>query len=115
MLNDKVAYQRKQIEEYIEQNIRTANLDELSKILGYSAVYTGNLVKKLTDKSFSKLLQSKRCSVAAQLLADTDLSVEEIIESVGYENQSFFREVFKEKYGKNPLAFRNRKTKGYDQ
>lgn len=114
MTNDKFEDLRNQIGEYLEHNIKTANLDELSKILGYSTVYTGNLVKKLTDKSFSKLLQSKRCSIAAQLLADTDLSVEEIIESVGYENQSFFREVFKEKYGKNPLAFRNRK-KGHDQ
>lgn len=97
---------RGQIEAYIEQKITGAKLEELAKELGYSAVYTGSLVKKLTGKTFSKLLQSKRCSVAAKLLAETELSVEEIISTVGYENESFFREVFREKYGKKPLEFR---------
>lgn len=96
------------IESYIEQNIKNASLDELSKLLGYSTVYTGSLVRKLTNKSFSKLLQSKRCSVAAQKLKETDMSVEEIINSVGYENETFFRKIFKEKYGKSPHEFRKK-------
>lgn len=99
---------RKEIESYIEQNIKTANLEELSKILGYSAVYTGSLVKKLTGKSFSKEVQEKRCSIAARKLLETDLSIEEIITGVGYENESFFRKIFKEKYGKNPLEYRKK-------
>lgn len=97
-----------QIKTYIEQNIKTANLEELSAILGYSAVYTGSLVKKLTGKSFSKEVQDKRCSIAARKLLETDLSIEEIIADVGYENESFFRKIFKEKYCKNPLEYRKR-------
>ena len=99
---------RKQIETYIEKNIKTANLEELSEILGYSAVYAGNVVKKVMGKPFSKAVQAKRCSIAAQKLSETDMSVEEIIKDVGYENESFFRKVFKEKYGKNPLEYRNK-------
>lgn len=94
------------IDGYIEQNIKGARLDVLARQLGYSSVYTGNLVKKLTGKSFSKLLQDKRCSVAADMLISCNMSVEEIIESVGYENESFFRKIFKEKYGVNPLEYR---------
>ena len=97
---------RKRIDEYIGQNLKTAALSELAGILGYSSVYTGELVKKLTGKTFAKLLQSKRCAVAAELLVNSDLSVKEIIESVGYENESFFREIFKERYGKKPLEYR---------
>lgn len=97
---------RKRIEAYIEENIASAKLEELSAMLGYSAVYTGSLVKKLMGESFSKAVQSKRCSIAAQKLLNTDESIEEIIKAVGYENESFFRKVFKEKYGKNPLEFR---------
>lgn len=96
----------KRIEAYLEQNIKSAKLEELSKILGYSASYTGRLVKELTGEPFSSALQSKRCDIAAQKLRDTDLSIERIISDVGYENKSFFRKVFKDKYGKNPLEFR---------
>lgn len=106
--NRKSDFIRRQIKTYIEQNIKTANLEELSTILGYSAVYTGNLVKKLTGKSFSKEVQDKRCSMVARKLLETDLSIEEIIADVGYENESFFRKIFKEKYGKNPLEYRKR-------
>lgn len=96
----------KRIEAYLEQNIKSACLEELSKILGYSAVYTGRLVKELTGEAFSKVLQQKRCAIAAQKLKDTDLSIERIISDVGYKNESFFRKVFRDKYGKNPLEFR---------
>lgn len=101
----------KQIDVYIEQNIREANLEELSSLLGYSVVYTGSLVKKLTGKSFSKLVQEKRCSIVAKKLLETDLSIEKIIADIGYENESFFRKIFKEKYGKNLLEYRKRGVK----
>lgn len=107
-LADKSVTIKKQIDSYMEKNVRTANLEELAKSIGYSAVYTGNLVKKITGETFSKLLQKKRCKIASKLLLETDMSVKEIIESVGYENESFFRKVFKEKYGANPLDYRKK-------
>lgn len=99
-----------QIDGYIEKNIKTANLEELSAIIGYSNVYTGSLVKKFTGKSFTKLVQAKRCSIAAKKLLNTDLSIEKIVADVGYENESFFRKIFKEKYGKNPLDYRKKRS-----
>lgn len=98
----------KQTELYIEQNIKSAKLEELAEILGYSAVYTGNLVKKLTGETFSNNVLSKRCTVAAQLLLNTELSVHEIINSVGYENESFFRKAFKAKYGRTLSEYRKK-------
>ena len=94
------------IEKYTEQNLKTASLCNLAKALGYSQAYTSGLVKSLTGKPFSVLIQQKRCSAAARLLVETDLSISEIISSVGYENESFFRNVFREKYGKNMLEYR---------
>lgn len=94
------------IEDYIDENMATASLGELASALGYSAVYTGKLLKKLTGQTFKAFLVEKRLRTAEQLLLETELSVREIIEKVGYKNESFFRNVFKEKYGKNPLEFR---------
>lgn len=99
------------IDSYIGNNLKSANIKELAKLLGYSAVYTGTLVKNLTGQTFSKTVQTKRCAAAAYKLLNTDMSVHEIAESVGYENKSFFRKVFKEKYGKNPLEFRKENIK----
>lgn len=105
---------RRQIEEYVTDNLKEATLQGLAARLGYSEVYTGALVKRLTGSSFSKLMQSKKCSAAAELLEKTDRSVSEIIREVGYENESFFRKLFEEKYGKKPLEFRKKERKNHD-
>ncbi len=97
---------------YIESHICDASLDELADILGYSLVYTSGLVKKVTGKTFSTLLQEKRCAVSAKLLKETDMPIDEIIYSVGYENESFFRRIFKYQYGESPLKYRKR-TRNY--
>jgi len=106
--NQKEAELKKKIQKYIETHLTDASLSSLAEHLGYSASYTAALVKKTFGKSFSKLLQDKRCAVAADKLLNTDMSVCEIINFVGYENESFFRRAFKEKYGKNPLEFRKK-------
>lgn len=93
-------------EAYIDENLKNANLEELAKILGYSSVYTGSLVKKLFGESFLMLVQTKKCKKAAELLRDTDLPIGEIIDGLGYENAGFFRRVFKKTYGKTLLEFR---------
>ena len=99
-----------QIDSYIEQNIKTANLAELSQILGYSTVHTGRMVNKLMGENFTKVVIAKRCKMAAHMLLNTNYSIHDIISMVGYENESFFRSVFKQKYGKTPLEYKKVKN-----
>ena len=94
------------INEYITNNLTSANINELAKKLGYSKAYCGILIKSLTGKPFSELLQLKRCEKAAMLLTDTDYSISDIINNVGYENESFFRKKFLKAYGVSPLKYR---------
>ncbi len=100
---------KEQVLTYLSTHLKDASLPELADLLGYSTVYTGVLVKKVTGLPFSKLLQQTRCCAAAKLLAETDLSVEEIIYSVGYKNETFFRKAFRERYGAAPREYRNQK------
>ncbi len=109
--DSKSEHLRRQMIDYVESNVKEASLSVLAELLGYSAIYTGSLVKKLTGKSFSALLQEKRCDKAAEYLIHSDMSVKEIITAVGYENGSFFRSIFKEKYGDTPLQYRQKKEK----
>ena len=97
---------RAEIDLYMQEHLRDASLDELAARLGYSTTYTGNTVKRLTGQTFSKLLQAKRLTLAVKLLTETEIPVGEIIDIVGYKNESFFRDVFKAKYGKKPLEYR---------
>jgi len=85
------------IDDYITKNIATANLTDLSKALGYSTVYTGRIVKKLTKLRFVDYLHTKRLTLSAQLLRDTEMSVSEIIKQCGYVNESYFRKIFKDR------------------
>ena len=52
--------------------------------------------------------ESVRMARAAKLLRESDLAVAEIIEQVGYQNDSFFRRKFKETYGRTPAQYRKK-------
>ncbi len=96
---------RERIDAYLEANPK-ANVAALAEAFGYSPTYMRGLVKKIYGLSFSKLLQERRCARALRLLTETELSVGEIIHRVGYENESFFRRIFKETYGQSMYAVR---------
>ena len=95
-----------QTKEYILADLKHPALSGLAGELGYSAAYAGQMVKRTVGKSFSALVQELRCSVAAGLLWETNLSVSDIIEQIGYSNESFFRRKFEELYGMSPSAYR---------
>ncbi len=97
---------QEKIDAYLSENIQKASLEELSAILGYSTTYTGNLVKSIMGATFKTVLQKKRLELAESLLKNTDLPISDLIHTIGYENESFFRKIFRDTYGKNPLAFR---------
>ena len=92
--------------DYIEQNYKTATLTELCVRLHLPMHVLSKMIKKNTGFNFKELLQRKRLSKAVELMCDTDLPISDIIAAVGYENNSYFHRVFKERYGVTPRAFR---------
>ncbi len=92
--------------QYIESHLTDASLEELSSHLGYTKSHTTVWIKTHLNSSFSGLLKTCRCNMAAKLLRETDFPIDEIITRVGYENGSFFRGIFKESFGKSPLEYR---------
>jgi len=91
----------------IEENYKTANLSDLAASRGISLAYLSRLVKSTTGSTYTALLQNKRLSKASQLLRETRLPVQDIIEAVGYDNTSYFYRIFKEKFNTNPKAYRD--------
>lgn len=92
--------------DYIEQKYKTATLTELCETLHLPMHVLSKMIKKTTGFNFKELLQRKRLNKSVELMCDTDLAISDIIAAVGYENNSYFHRVFKERYHMTPRAFR---------
>jgi AraC-like DNA-binding protein len=62
--------------------------------------------KKVFNDSPAKWVMKKRMALASELLQNTDQTVSAISFECGFENQTHFSRVFKEKSGLSPLQFR---------
>lgn len=91
---------------YIATQYQTASLNQIADNFQQSISVLSKMIKQTTGFTFQELLIYKRCQKAAVLLSDTDLSVEHIIATVGYENQSHFYRIFKKQYGMTPKQYR---------
>ena len=105
---DDIAVMRQKLEKYVSEHLKDVTLKGLAKHFNYSYFSAPGLIKKCTGLGFTPYVQSVRVARAAKLLRESDLAVAEIIEQVGYQNDSFFRRKFKEAYGKTPAQYRKK-------
>ena len=91
---------------YIRSNYRTATLKELSELIFLSAPYLSKIISEYFGKSFKELLFEERMARATEMIKKTGLPIGDIINSVGYENESYFHREFKRRTGKTPLSLR---------
>lgn len=91
---------------YIDARYKTASLTKMAEDFHQSLSVLSKTIKQSTGFTFQELLQRKRFQKAVMLLLETELSVEEIAVTVGYENQSYFYRQFKERYGMTPRRYR---------
>lgn len=92
---------------YIEDNYKTASLQELAKMLHQPDYRVSKMVKEYTKQTFKQLVQKRRLTQASYLLLNTKLSVEDIISLVGYYNSSYFHRIFKQEFKMTPKVYRN--------
>ena len=95
-----------QILKYIGMNYQDGSLSELAMQLHQPDYRICKIIKRQTGKTFKQLLQDYKVTQAAQLLKMTTLSIDEIIDKVGYENNSYFYRIFKDKYRLTPNEYR---------
>ena len=96
---------------YIEANYRDGELTKLAELLHYDLSFLSKEIKQRTGKTYTELVQEKRLSRAAYLLANTEMSVSEIGLAVGYENMSYFHRIFQKRFGSTPRNYRIAETK----
>lgn len=95
-----------QILRYIENNYKNCTLESTAAFFNLNPNYLSTLLKKKLNYTYKELVQHQRLSKAAQLLRNTDMTVTEVANDVGYENINFFYKKFKEQYCMSPKEYR---------
>ena len=91
----------------LQTEYATITLESLAKRLHYSVPYCSKYIKKLFGCNFSYLLRWSRFQIAADYLAKSTLTVNQISKIVGYENPENFMRAFKNQYHLTPTQYRN--------
>ena len=85
---------------------RDLPLEEIASAAHLSPFHFARLFKKLTGASPHAYLAHLRQTRAQELLAETDLSVTDISQQVGYGSSSHFTKAFRQATGLTPRGFR---------
>lgn len=99
------------IKEIVQANYKDLNLSlqSVSDLLKMSAVYVGRLFKKAEGLSIADYITEVRLEQTMPLLEKGNFTVNEIMESSGFSNQSHFFRAFKKKFGTTPREYRMKK------
>lgn len=96
---------------YMIENYKTITLNELATHFHYSESYLSRFIHRQLGLNFSQLLQEIRLEKSCQLLIETDMKITELCERVGYNNESYYINIFRKKYEITPLQFRKKYRK----
>lgn len=108
----KTDYKSKQINdilEFINKESTNINMSITFAAMKFkmSEIYFSQFFKSQTNENFSNYLENVRLEQACRLISDTNFSIYEIAERVGYSNDQVFRRAFKRVKGINPTEFKN--------
>lgn len=93
---------------FMEHNFQNdISVEDVAAVCGLNRSYFGKIFKQAVGKSPQEFLLSYRMAKAAELLKLTQLSIGDISQAVGYENQLHFSRTFKNIYGMSPREWRN--------
>ena len=94
---------------YVDANcFEKITLKQIAEKTFYNPSYLSRIFKQHCGKSLSEYVKEKRIIEAGKLLQSTELSVEIIMNTVGYTDKKQFYKNFKEFYMITPTEFRNK-------
>lgn len=95
------------IQEHYTENLY---LKDLADHFYLNFTYCCELFKKNAGVTFSRYLTRLRLEKAADLLLNSDASIEDICFSCGYHDYSYFSKAFKKEYSLTPFQYKKEKT-----
>jgi len=95
------------IYKYINNNFKDhISLDQIANVANMTVPAFCRYFKKVTGKTFTKLVNEYRVVHATKLLSESTMSITDISFECGFNNFSHFNKLFKEITGKNASGYR---------
>jgi two-component system, response regulator YesN len=82
-------------------------LRDIAKVFFLSPNYCCSLFKKYTTNTFSDFINKIRIAKSKEFLKNSQLSIEEVTQKVGYNDYYYFNKLFKKYVGITPARYRN--------
>ncbi|MBW4562719.1 MAG: AraC family transcriptional regulator [Mojavia pulchra JT2-VF2] len=99
--------QLSQVFQFIEANYnQPISLHDVAVAVDYCAAYLTDLVRRNTGKTVNDWIVERRMLAARALLLETDQSVNQIAEAIGYQYVSHFFRQFRQYHGTTPQNWR---------
>lgn len=93
---------------HMQEHFTTTSLPEMANTFNYSERQIQRLVASATGMSFSANILKLKMSRADHLLTNSDMSIADIAESLGYTDTRNFRQTFKKYFGQTPTDYRSK-------
>lgn len=97
------------VKEHLSEDL---SLTRIAEMMYHSSTYISKLFAETKGVNYNNYVVSKRLAHAAQLLSSTRLTLNEIVEQVGYRSSSYFIHAFRAQYGVTPAEYRKTWHKG---
>jgi AraC-like DNA-binding protein len=117
-VNENSAYMENQVEtvkkvhDYLTENLsQRFTIDELAKQFAMNSTTLKTVFKDVYGTSLAAHIKEHRMKKAAEILMNSDSSINQISLEVGYESQSKFSATFKDYYGVSPLEYKRNNSK----
>ena len=95
------------IKDYIQNNyFIDLSVEDVAKEFGYNRSYLCRLFKEIEHKSPKEYIIDYRMQIACQLFLESNLSVQNVSNSVGYRDSFNFSKMFKKKMGMAPQEYK---------
>ena len=96
--------------EHINNNLdKKLSIQELAKISNLSQFHFHRTMKGLLGEPIGNFITRTRVETAARLIRYTNIEIQEIADSVGYDTPSSLNKIFQQYYNISPSEYRNNK------
>jgi two-component system response regulator YesN len=97
------------IKEYIRDNIESKlTRKEIADQVYLSPDYLTKLFRKETGMTIIEFVTEEKVNVAKRMIGQDNIPIGEVAQRLGYENFSYFSEIFRKKTGKSPSEYKRK-------
>ena len=99
-----------QVKKYIDEHIsESLTREELGKAFYLNPDYLARIFKNEEGVSLTAYIRNRRIKIAQRLLKETNRTIDDISQAVGYSYNTYFFNIFKDVTGISPLQYRKSK------